>query len=304
MAQIIYSEKHILEQVSKRYKITNPEEMLRRVVNALENQTPPDWRFTQSPTARFFVVDYETQVKIMGFSYRDWGQELVKKLQTEIRNDRVQNFHTQLAEWVKEYLDGLCNPDVQVVHDLRTAYDKKGEIGEEKKLVTAIREELDHVIPLSPKKLSARPNAVVMSEEELWVRQYINWMNLADPNKEFFLFKRLTSSGINKCHRKIFSATSNGEVKIEDIRVEGCPHGEGECLLKVSKSGSFSEKYRTDAYWTLPTYLDRRMTDLDFRNREPEKAASEGEGPLTRDELVELWFLRLLVQAAQDKFKK
>ncbi len=300
MANILWHSTHILQQTRERYKIDDPQGMLTRVIAALRGQAPPDWRFTQSPAARFFVVDLATQVKILGVSYRDWGKEIVQEFQQEIQSDRVAALIAALPRYIESYVQGFYQPDVAICHELVTAYPpRKGEIGEKKRLFAAAKEQLAHAVPLQDKKLAARPNAIVVSEAELWVRQHLNWVNLRDPNKEFYLCERLTPQGIDKAKRRIFSYTSNGAVKPEADPVSGCPRQYSECYLHLEKPSTCSREYRTDAYWALPTYLDRRLLDLDFRERQPEK---DDDGPLNRDEVVELYLLRRLVQAARRAF--
>ncbi len=301
MANILCHRDHILQQIRERYKLDNPRPLLDRVMAALQEQAPEDWRFTQSPAARFFVVDLATQVKILGVSYRDWGREIVHQVQQAVRADQVAEVIGKLSQYSEGYVQGFYLPDLAVYHELMTAYPRqRGEIGEKKRMLAASKEQLEHAVPLQSKKLAARPNAIVVSATELWVRQHLNWVNLSNPNKEYYLCERLTPQGINKCRRRIFSYTSNGDVRLEDIPVTGCPQPSSECYLHLAKPPEFSQAYRTDAYWTLPTYLDRRLLDLDFRERQPDKA---DDGPLNRDEVVELYLLRRLVQAARSHFK-
>ena len=302
MDHIHCNDKHILCQATIRYNILNAHKMLERVKKALATQAPRDWRFTQSPSARFFVVDLDTQVKILGVSYRDWGTQLVESIQKAISEDKVEDWTKGLEGLLKEYLEALTNPRLDIVHDLRTAYPpQKGEIGEEKRILAAIKGQLVHPIVLMEKKLSARPNAIVVSEQELWVRQHLNWVNPKNPNKEYFLFERLTPLGINKAQRKIFSYNANGEVKEEPGWAQGCPQHHPECRVRQDLAVPGNQQFRTDAYWTLPTYVDRRLMDLDFREREPDKAE---EGHLRREEIVELYILRKMVEAARTKFLK
>jgi hypothetical protein len=89
MATILCQHDHILQQACNRYHLKDPQAMLARVMAALQGQAPADWRFTQSPAARFFVVDLETQVKILGVSYREWGQEIVQEFQQAIQANQV-----------------------------------------------------------------------------------------------------------------------------------------------------------------------------------------------------------------------
>jgi hypothetical protein len=299
MANIEVDVKHILDQGMVRYGNSDLPSMLKRVQKALEEEAPEDWRFTESPSARFFVVDYETKVKILGMSYRDFGRRMVNEIQDSIHRNCAENLTPRIKEFVSQYLRGLSQPDVKIIHHLRTAYPKtKGEIGEEKSIVRSIKDQLSHVIPIQEKKFSTRPNAIIMGNGELWVRQHLIWMDMTNPNKEYFLFEQLTTKGINKSQRKIFSYTVNGDVK--EITIPGCPTSEPECFPQIKKESFMPESFKTVTYWTLPTYLDRRLMDLEFREREPEQA---DEGPLSRDELVELHFLRKIVQEARSKFK-
>ncbi len=295
MANIFCNQEHILQQIQERYELKDTEGrlLLERVVAALKGQAPPDWRFTQSPA---------TQVKILGVSYREWGREIVEEFQEAIQADRVAAVIAALPQYIEAYMEGFYNPDLAICHDLVTAYPPvKGEIGEKKRLFAAAKEQLEHAVPLQARKLAARPNAIVVGEDELWVRQHLNWVKLRDPNKEFYLCERLTPQGIDKTQRRIFSYTSNGNLNPEGELIPGCqqkPPKRAGCYPCLDKPSACSPEYRTDAYWTLPTYVDRRLIDLDFRERQPDK----DDGPLNRDEVVELYLLRRLVQAARRKF--
>jgi len=123
-------------------------------------------------------------------------------------------------------------------------------------------------------------------------------MDMSNPNKEYFLFEQLTHKGINKSRRKIFSYGINGDIK-EVCNLKGCPNNYEECLPEIKKDGYLSNSFKTESCWTLPTFLDRRLLDLDFREREPEKAE---DGPLNRNEIAELYLLRKIVGEAQKKF--
>lgn len=300
MAYIEIDEAHILERIKGRYNEVECNEVLNRVKNALEQQAPEDWRFTVSPTARFFVIDYKTQIKILGFSYRNFGKEIIEEIRKNILENTTKNIINNLKYYVDQYTNALSQPDIRIIHQLRTAYPKKeGEIGEEKLIYTSIKEKLAHIIPIREKKIAARPNAIVIEENELWVRQYLNWMDMNNPNKEYFLFEQLTENGINKARRKIFSYTINGDIKEESLLL-GCHHGQEFCFQNINKE-ILSLNFRADSYWTLPTYLDRCLMDLEFREREAEKSE---DGPLNRDEIVELYFIRRIVKEAKNKFKK
>jgi hypothetical protein len=297
MAYIIADKDHIINQAKKRYGIEKFALILSRVISTLESQAPEDWRFTVSPSARFFVVDFESQVKILGFSYREAGVEIIKEIQEIIIKDDINNL--KLDMYINIYLQNLCDPNKKIIHHLRTAYPKaEGEIGEEKRILSTIKSQISHVIPIQEKKFSARPNAIIMNNDELWVRQHYNWMNLTNPNKEYFLFEQLSHEGINKSRRKIFSYGVNGDIK-EVCSLKGCPNQYDDCFLQIKKNDYLSISFKTDTYWTLPTFLDRRLLDLDFREREPEKAE---DGPLNRNEIAELYLLRKIVGQVRKKF--
>ena len=287
-----------MERVLERYKLENPEEILERIVRTLEKEAPNYWRFTESITVRFFVIDFPSKVKVLGFSYRDFGKEIVAEIMDKIVKNNVQTLRMNLANFIDRYVKSLFNPDTKIVHQLRTAYPKEsGEIGEEKKVFSASKEQVSHIIPLREKKMAARPNAVVLDQANLWVRQHMNWVNMKDSNKEYLLFEKLTRKGIDKSQHRIFGYSSNGH--LEEIPLQGCPAGySNRCYRAGFQSAVGRAGYRTESYWVLPTYLDLRMLDLDFRERFPDKTE---EGFLNKEELVELYFLREVVEAAEKK---
>jgi len=298
MAYIIVNENHIINQIVQRYKleIEYAKSILKEIVATLKQQAPDDWRFTISPSARFFVVHLPSQVKILGFSYKEAGADIVRAIQKSIKNNTIHNIN--LDRFVNMYLEALNNSNLKIIHHLRTAYPKeKGEIGEEKRIISSLKRELSHIILFQEKKFSSRPNALII-KGQLWVRQQYNWIDMRNYNKEYFLFKQLTPKGIDETKRKIFLYTINGDVK-EEADLPGCRHSFN-CFLTISKPEN-SGNFRTDSYWSLPTYIDRRLLDLEFREREAERAE---EGLLKKDEIVELYILRNLIERLRQKIYK
>jgi hypothetical protein len=298
MAYIIVNENHIINQIVQRYKleIEYAKSILKEIVATLKQQAPDDWRFTISPSARFFVVHLPSQVKILGFSYKEAGADIVRAIQKSIKNNTIHNIN--LDRFVNMYLEALNNSNLKIIHHLRTAYPKeKGEIGEEKRIISSLKRELSHIILFQEKKFSSRPNALII-QGQLWVRQQYNWIDMRNYNKEYFLFKQLTPEGIDETKRKIFSYSVNGDIK-EETDLSGCPYCPS-CHLPIKKLESFIN-FRTESYWSLPTYIDRRLLDLEFRERSADKTE---EGPLNKDEILELYFLRNLIEKVRRKIYK
>ncbi|MBI5603080.1 MAG: hypothetical protein HY879_06970 [Deltaproteobacteria bacterium] len=59
------SRDHLLKRIKERYPSLNGKPILNRMINTLKAQAPDDWRFSVSPSARFFVVDMVTKVKFL-----------------------------------------------------------------------------------------------------------------------------------------------------------------------------------------------------------------------------------------------
>lgn len=73
-------EKHIKSRIIERYGYNEEkaEEIVKRIKDAILKNVPDDWRFTESPTARFFVIDEDSGVKILGLTYRDVNRNIVE----------------------------------------------------------------------------------------------------------------------------------------------------------------------------------------------------------------------------------
>lgn len=82
------NEDHIKCRIIERYGNLEADKILKRIEDAIENNVPDDWRFTESPTARFFIVDEESGVKILGLTYRDINRDIVEEIQENIENTK------------------------------------------------------------------------------------------------------------------------------------------------------------------------------------------------------------------------
>ncbi len=159
---------HVLERLAERYKDTKqPWVVVKRVMSSLEDNTPLDWRFTEGPTSRFFVVDEETKAKFMGMSFRDSKKlnEILDYIQTNL--DQVETILARIDEFAATYQDEVKNPKLPIMHQIRTVYhkgEKGGTISEEKRVFESARQELSHVLPILARKVAARPNAVVAKD--------------------------------------------------------------------------------------------------------------------------------------------
>ncbi len=125
--------------------------------------------------------------------------------------------------------------------------------------------------------------------------------------REYYLFHPLTRFGVDKSSLLIYSLTENGDLKKEDSRMINCSaindiKSPPEWLCNGYRGTDIiPEGYRTENYWKMPTCLDIRLTDLDFRERCFEKL--EGEEQISNEERTELFFLRRIVENARAKIK-
>ncbi len=90
MKRFKVNQPHVKEQFELRNKqfAARSDEIIARVTDTLEKNTPTDWRFTESPHSRFFIVEELTDAKFMGLNYRDGpeGRRIVETVQNNTRN--------------------------------------------------------------------------------------------------------------------------------------------------------------------------------------------------------------------------
>jgi hypothetical protein len=297
MQRFIYNTHHIKEQFIHRYRHYKDQVdiIFNRLINTLENNTPGDWRFTESPSSRFFIIDLETSAKFLGLSYRHGEQtpNIVKQIEDNCHQPEI--LYRQLDSFVKRYIDEVKMPNLPVVHVIKTVYGKKNaEIGEEKRLFKEVQQNLFHIIPLKAKKIASRPNALIKEDGSLWVRQYLNWIGMEKGSKEYYLFQPLTSSGIDKNQFSICQFTENGDIKMFPVKKMSCDMPSvSDIKSEIFEANGVSNNIRAENYWHVPTYLDRRYIDLDFQARK--KALNQ-----TKD-IVQYHFIKQIIEDARKR---
>ena len=296
MQQYIYNTHHIKEQFIRRfvhYK-DQVDVIYHRMVSTLETHTPVDWRFTESPTSRFFIVDLETSAKFLGLSYRHGKQtpDIVKQIEENCHQSDM--LYRKLNAFVQSYIQEVNTPDLPIVHVIKTVYGKKNaDIGEEKRLFKEMQQNLFHIIPVQAKKFASRPNAVIKEDGSLWVRQHLNWISMEAGSKEYYLFQPLTSSGIDKNQFSICQYTENGDIKMFPAKKVICDiPALSDIKAEIFAENEISANIRAENYWHVPTYLDRRYIDLSYKGRK--KA-------LNAKEIVQYYFIKEIIEKARGR---
>lgn len=255
------------------------EEIVCRTLDILTKNTPDGWRFTESASSRFFIVDEETHAKFMGLSYRDAGLDIVRDIQADIIRQRdIRDVFRHLEEYVDAYCEVVKNHELPIVHQIRTVYGKRdAQIQEEKRIFDQTAATLDHLIPLASKKIASRPNAAIGVDGRLWVRQHMNWLSLEQGLREYYLFQPLSREGIDRKTFAVFSHTGDGKFQKEKENEIDCSIG---CRgLEHVKPEAFRDpRLRSDSYWKVPTFLDRRYIDLKFLKEQTEKTRPSAAG--------------------------
>uniref|UniRef100_A0A832A141 Uncharacterized protein n=1 Tax=Desulfacinum infernum TaxID=35837 RepID=A0A832A141_9BACT len=300
MANFEFNSKHIIDRLMERFRLDQTQacDVFDRVRTTLESHTPDDWRFTDSPSSRFFVVEERTRAKFFGMSYRtsSEGKKLVDTLRSRLHDPS--GLARDMGTIVKDYIQEIQCPDLRVVHDMRTVYGTgpKAHIAEERVLVEQSRASVTHTVPFYARKIAARPNAAVLEDGTLWVRQYINWVG-QDPNgSEYYVFQPLTKQGVDKSQFRVYAHAHNGAFQKVD---ECCVCANPDCRPNFPTWKKPSD-VRTESYWKLPTYLDMLLADLDYCERYAAKGA-----PFSAEDLQLLYWLRRIADAArQELYRK
>lgn len=288
---------HVDEQFRKRYPdfAGRSEEIVERMETLVRSRAPEDWRFTESPTSRFFLVDEETCAKFLGLSYR--GGEQGRAIVSEIREMAAKGEAdpARVKFLIQSYIEDVNRPDLPIHHEIRTVYPrKKSDIAEEKRLAHQTRAAVNHTLPLAVRKIASRPNAVIGMDAELWVRQYRNWVGTKPGCPEYYLFHPLRPEGVDRGRSLVFSHTENGNLnRVDGSEIQGAPGP----ALPDGAAIPRGSGLRSENYWRVPTAADRRFIDLDFRVR---MVWRNGE-KLKAAELMEHCILGRIIEKARDK---
>ncbi|WP_207691934.1 hypothetical protein [Desulfonema limicola] len=139
----------------------------------------------------------------------------------------------------------------------------------------------------------------------------MNWVSMKPGSKEYYLFHPLEKKGIDKSRWTIFSYDENGNLKRlpdEDIdeNIPKLSDIKTSIFNKAKNQDIKTEQgLRSESYWRVPTFLDRRLIDLDFKERYSGKNFETGTGEpgmeITCSELVELYFLKIIVNQARNR---
>ena len=305
---------HVKEKFEERYKkyAAQSDEIINKVFNVLKDHTPDDWRFTESPSSRFFVIEEETEAKFMGMSYRTSlkGRNIVYNIQKNLHNPHM--IFQGMEEYVESYISDVCNPALSITHHILTVYPKKkGDIAEERHLFEKTRAEIAHLIPLASKKIASRPNAIVSKDGTLWVRQYLNWVSMRPGSSEYYFFNVLTKDGIDKSRSAIFSYSENGNLrKLPEMSYDDSSPNvsdlKDEIITKARHENFKVESaIRSESYWRVPTYLDHRLLDLTYKEKDCKQTTELNEDlKLSSEELLELYFLREILTKARQRLYK
>jgi hypothetical protein len=251
---------HALERAIERFHIAPKQArtMLAEVCAAITEQSPQDWRFTASPAA-VFMICYEPDTigcRFIGRTFRDRneeGRKLIQRLQIKTVSGE------KLITCAQAYRQLILSPDCAVFHEMKTCYRGPMDLSEEKRLFARTKELVGHLVLLDEKRIALRPNALVTGGQ-LWARQG----EFFDPSaadgdyREYLLFERLTSDGIDKSRHRIYSVNRQGHIRLE---------GEGGSASVRSPAWARASNLRSQSYWMLPTFVDVRYADLQYARR-------------------------------------
>jgi hypothetical protein len=283
--------------------------LLEEALAALREQTPDDWRFTQHPSACFFVsLVHECpvpggttrtcaeHVKLLGVTLRESEDGRALQATVEAYVERMMAAGADCAEDVETlaaanaealrsmadlYLKDLARPDSEIVHELRTAYGPAEDIAQRRTSSDAVLAPHRHTMILRHLKVTstraAMPNALLCADAatggalRLWVRQGPRWSRATRDDRQAPMYA-------------LFCPLMPKGPNFTEGRIWSFDQrGALRCLgpgSVASATGIHWDKpvgYHTESYWSLPTRLDVLHMDLDYLRREQAHAMTARE---------------------------
>jgi len=275
MAHIELSEKsreHMIYRAKQRFKCSDKDsdDYIGNFIKVLEDQSPDDWRFTRSPVAKFLIYDQKSGFRILGRTYRKVGHDFLENLKMiKLNNNTPEKDHQKaIQKLAEEYLKIIQDPNAEIIHELKTIYDQKMDIGELKHFYKSARIDLSHLIPINAKRIATRPNAIVTENNELWVRQ--KELIKIPQEIDYLFFERLTKEGIDKSSVHVYTHNTQGNIKLyEEYQVYKEP-------IIVTKA-TLLKGFHTASYWSLPAYIDAIYLDLKYKSEKSPISLTEEE---------------------------
>jgi len=275
MAHIELSKKsreHMIYRAKQRFKCSDKDSnnYIGNFIKVLEDQSPDDWRFTRSPVAKFLIYDQKSGFRILGRTYRGVGHDFLKNLNMiKLNNNTPEKEHQKaIQKLAEEYLKIIQDPNAKIIHELKTIYDQKMDIGELKHFYKSARIDLSHLIPINAKRIATRPNAIVTEKNELWVRQ--KELIKIPQEIDYLFFERLTKEGIDKSSVHVYTHDTQGNIKLyEEYQVCKEP-------IIVTKA-TLLKGFHTASYWSLPAYIDAIYLDLKYKSEKSPISLTEEE---------------------------
>lgn len=259
MARLVVDtgKRHLIERACQRRGLSREraDEAIQKLGQVVSEQAPDDWRFTTSPVAKF-IIAYEPEgpdCRFIGRTYRDRdgrGSALVQRLKAKTVSE------PELKAMRDEYRSLLEDPDCDIFHELKTCYEPKQDLSDEKEFFENVKLLVPHVIPMQAKQVAQRPNAIV-DKEKLWVRQG-EFANLADTTSgnrwDRLLFFRLTKNGIDPSRQRLYKIDCQATLRLEQEQ----EYENAVPVPRLRPAGAL----RSQGYWMVPTYVDAVFIDL------------------------------------------
>lgn len=250
---------HPIERACERRGLSREQaaEAIRKLVQVVAEQAPDDWRFTSSPVAKF-IIAYEPDgpdCRFLGRSYRDRrgaGKALCSRLSAET----VSEF--ELGSVRAEYQKLLSASDCDILHELKTCYDRTQDESAEKRLFEGMKRLLPHVVPVEARRVARRPNALITGGE-LWARQgeFLDLSTGPKVYKDMLLFMRLNDKGIDRSRQRLYSLDAGGKLEL-------VAEPAGTNVAQSAPGVQHPPNHRSQSYWMVPTYLDAVRFDLEY----------------------------------------